>query len=186
MVTRTIVRTPRKRKIWAGRHTALEVNNGATPTVDDLLDQTFTDLGLSNMAGVTVMRVVGRLSLTQWTAGAVTPAVFHARWGMAWLDNLVAQAGDGDGQIPRPYQNGARDTRWFQQGKLTGVEYSAPAIVGSPLLPLDLSTQFCDITNMQKQRGADQRFCLVVHTDGTQEDDTTRLTIDLDILLALP
>ena len=185
MTTRTIVRTPRRRKIWAGRSTILDINT-ATPTVDDILDQTFTDLGLSNMAGVTVMRVVGRLTLTAWTTGAVTPAYINLRWGLAWLDNLVAQAGDGDGQIPRPQQNGARDTRWYQQGKISGLEYAAPLVTGSPLLPEEHSTEYVDITNMQKQRSADQRFCLVVHTDGTQEDDSTRLTLDLQTMIALP
>lgn len=186
MVNRTIVRTPRKRKIWAGRSTSLAINNTATPTIDDVLDPTFTALGISNMSGVTVMRVVGRMTLTAWTAGATTPATFNLRWGLAWLDSLVAQAGDGDGQIPKPLQNAARDTNWYHQNRLTGLEYAAPVVLGSPLLPVDLSSQWCDITNMQKQRNADQRFCLVLQTDGTQEDDTTRLTVDLQIMLALP
>lgn len=186
MTTRTIVRTPRRRKMWAGRHTFLTVNNGATPTVDDLLDPTFTALGLSNMAGITVMRVVGALTLVAGATGATTPATFHARWGMAWLDNLVAAASDGDAQVPKPSQNAARDTRWYQQGVLTGLEYAAPLVVGSPLLPLETSHQSVDVTNMQKQRGADQKFCLVVQTDGTQEDDSTTLQIELDVLIALP
>lgn len=186
MTTQRIrVRTPRRRKIWAGYHTAVDVTSGATPDVNDVLDQTFTDLGLNNMAGVTVMRVVGFMQMSQWTAAATTPIFDVVRAGLAWLPKDVAAAGAGNSAIPRPAQIGTRDTRWYQQWVLGGLE-SNLQIVSFPLEPFETSRVEFDITNMQKQPTADSKFCLVTHVTGGAEDDTYRLTCEFDILLALP
>ena len=186
MTTRTIIRTPRRKKAWFNYHSIVDLSSG-TPSIVKLFDQAQTDLGVSNTPGITVMRAVGNLALTAWTAGATTAAYEGVKIGLAWLDRLTANAGAGDGNIPRPLQIGLRDTRWYQQWELGGLEYTAPVVLGSPLLPVeDSMIKGIDCTNQQKQQTADQEFCMVIHHGGTFETDTTRLSVNLDFLVALP
>ena len=181
------MRTPRRRKIWAGYHTDVAIN-GAGPELEDVLDQAATDLGLDNLYGVTVMRMVGHMQLVSWTATAATPSWNTLRIGFAWLDQRLSTATGGSGLVPRPAQLGTRETRWYQQMVLGGIEPSA-ATVGLPLNG-DASSKYgridFDITNQQKSPNAEARFNLVHFNNGTWETDTVRLSCEFDLLLALP
>lgn len=172
--------------MWFNYHSFVDVTAG-TPQIVKVFDQSQADMGVSVSPGITVMRALGKLALTAATAGASTAAYPVVRLGLAWLDRLVANAGIGDGQIPRPAQIGLRDTRWYQQWTLAGLEPVAPLVTGAPLEPVQESViANIDCSNMQRQQSADQEFCLVIHHDGTYEADTTNLRVDLDFLVALP
>lgn len=186
MTTRTIVRTPRRRKLWANRSTFIPVSDTQTPQMDDQLDPTFTDLGLTNMAGVTVMRMVGAIAITQWISGAAVPTYNTIRLGWAWIDQNLAAASPGDAQIPKPVVNGTRQTRWYHQEIMGGLEQVAPIVVSTPLGDSGDQYRHIDVTNMHKQRGADQRFMLVIHHDLASEANTMAVRIDLSYLIALP
>lgn len=184
---RPIVRTPRRRKIWAGFHTFVDLDVIAGPTPHDLLDQTATDLGMSNLAGVTVMRVVGYMQLVQWVNGATTPALNTCRLGMAWNDQRISTATGSSGLAPRPAQLGTRDSRWYQQWVLQALEQSAPVVVNTPLAGTgDGYRADFDIRNMQKAPTADSKFNLWIMQDPAIEEETMRLQCEFDILLALP
>lgn len=186
MTTRTIVRTPRKRKIWAGRHTTIAISNSQTPQFDDQLDPTFTDLGISDMAGVTVMRAVGTLAIVQWTSGATTPSYDTVRLGWIWLDKNLASASPGDAQLPKPLQDGSRDGRWYHQELMGGLEQSAPIVVNTPLGDTGDQYRHIDVTNMQKSPNASAKFVLVMQHDLASEANVIALRLDVDYLLALP
>lgn len=188
MTTRSIIRTPRKRKVWAGYHNFVTGLESAGPELEDVLDQTATDLGLANFVGVTVMRMVGYMQLVSWTGTASTPAFDQLRIGFAWLDSRLSTATGGSGLVPRPAQIGARDTRWYQQFVLGGIEPSS-ATVGLPLNG-DASSKYgrvdFDIHNMQKAPTADSKFNLVWYSSGAWETDAVSLQCEFDIMLALP
>ena len=189
MTSRGIVtRTPRRRKTWAGFHTKLALDGTGGPEIEDVLDASATDLGIGNYVGVTVMRVVGFIQLVSWTATAATPAWNDVRLGLCWLDQRLATATGGSGLVPRPHQNGVRETRWYQQMTLGGIEPSV-VTVGLPING-DASSAYgridFDLHNMQKAPTADSKFCLVRTDAGTWEANTVAIQCDFDIMLALP
>ena len=184
---RTLVRTPRKRKIWAGRHTSVTLSSANAPQMDDQLDPTLSDLGLSDMAGVTVMRAVGSVALITSISDATTPRYMNVRCGWIWLDQRLATASSGDTNIPRPLQDGTRDGRWYHQELLGGLEQTAPIVTGTPLGGWDTESMVrFDVTNMQKSPNASAKFMLVFQHQLTSQANTVALRIEVDYLLALP
>ena len=193
MVTRnrTFVRTPRRRKLFIQYNNQIGLGVGATtPEIDDMLDQGFTDLGMSNMGGLTVMDVRGKLALEQSVASpAVSSAAQTIRCGYNWFDPGIATAPDGDSQIPEPLQLGVRETKWIQQWEVTAVEppVGAPVIVGAPLSPIESSRiDGIHVRNMRRQPSADSRLCFVISGGSGYEAGTVKLTVALLIMLALP
>jgi len=182
-------RTPRRRKVWAQFNESTPLD-GSSPKSLDMLGAYYTDLGAGQQGGLTVMRIVGSLQLTDWTAGATTQAISDIRVGVAWLDRLVADAGDGDAQIPEPLQDGIRETSWIQQWKLTGIEQSsADVAVGRPAQPqLDRISYICDIdvTQQRKQPNAGARLAMIISGGSGFETNTMVLEAELSIMLALP
>ena len=179
------MRTPRRRKIWAGYNQLISVT-GSPPAQADILDQTMTDLGLSNLAGVTVMRVVGQATLRQ-QAAASTSAHVRVNLGFTWQDSLIAAASAGSGFIPSPWHHGSRETNWIQQGMIEGTEKTT-VVVFEPAAPVEQSTWRFDITQMSKQRNADQRLMFIYDwVDlGTPETAKFYVNLTLQVLLALP
>ena len=186
---RTRIRTPRRRKVWAQFNQSIAVD-GSSPTVEDMLETYYSDLGAGQQGGLTLMRMVGSLQLTDWTAGATSQSIGDVRVGVAWLDRNVASAGDGDAQIPEPLQDGVRETNWIQQWKLTGIEQgSADVATGRPAQPqLDRLSYITDIdvTQQRRQPNASARLAMVVTRPGTFESNTMVLEAELSLLLALP
>ena len=190
MVSRNVrVRTPRRRKVWAHFNEA-KVLDGASPKSFDMLSSYYSDLGAGQQGGLTVMRIIGSLQLTDWIAGATSVAISDIRVGIAWLDRLVADAGDGDGQIPEPLQSGIRETNWIQQWKLTGQEQSSADVsVGRPSVPqLERISYITDIdvTQQRKQPNAGARLAIIISGGSNFETSTMVLEPELSIMLALP
>ena len=188
---RNFTRTPRRRKLFIQYEKFHTLGIGtASPKIDDMLDAGFTDLGMSNMGGLTVMDVRGSIQLQQWTASpASSSSSQDIGIGYNWFDPLLAQAGDGDGQIPSPNQLGVRETKWIQQWSLRAVEppVAAPVIVGAALEPIE--TSFKDgihVRNMRKQPSADSRLAIVIDGGSTYEANVVTLRVSLLIMLALP
>jgi len=191
MTTRRIgPRTPRRRKAWAHRETSIVL--GATtssPKLDDLLAPYYADLGSGPQGGLTVMRIVGRLGLTDWISGAVTPEYETVRIGFAWVDKNVGAAPDGDAQIPVPLQDGSRDTKWIQQIYMKSQEQPTSDVsVERPSIPMldGISFKDVDITQQRKQPSASSVLALVIAGGIAFEANTTVVSVSLDILLALP
>lgn len=184
---RPIIRTARRQKIWAGFHAIVDLDVIAGPTPHDMLEDAATDLGVTSLTGVTVMRVVGFMQLVQWVNGATTPALNTVRWAMGWNDRLISAATGSSGLAPKPQQSGVRDSRWYQQGTLMALEQSAPVVVNTPLSGTgDGYRTDIDLRNMQKAPTADSKFNLWIHQDPAIEEETMRLQCALNIMLALP
>ena len=186
----TRVRTPRRRKTWAQFNETTVLGSGtSTPKAIDMLGAYYSDLGAGQQGGLTVMRIVGDIRLTQWTGSvASTPDYEEIRIGVAWLDRLVADAGDGDAQIPEALQDGIRETNWIQQWKLGGLEAGTGPIVGFPLEPVveEISFKQVDVTQQRKQPNAGSRLTMVVSGGSGYEVNTVAFQAELSILLALP
>lgn len=177
-------RTPRRRKIWIGKHVYWDMTTGSAPEVLDLFGTAFTELGVANLAGLTVMRCVGELQLVAWTS-ASTAAYAEVRVGATWMDQALALTSGT--AIPLPLVDGSRATNWYQQWQLGGSEVSSTPIVGGPIEPIERSLiKDIDVHHMQKSPNANSQFKLIANPAGTWEADTVRLRVDLDFLVALP
>jgi len=188
---RNFVRTPRRRKLFIQYNDTITLGSGTnTPKASDMLDQGFTDLGLTNMGGLTFMSARGELSLTQASASPVTSSQQETiRIGFNWLDPGVASAGDGDGQIPEALLLGVRESKWIQQWQLSAIEppVAAPVISGALLQPFERSfIGGINVRNMRKQPMADSKLTMVVSAGSSFEVNVVRLNVALLIMLALP
>ena len=180
------IRTPKRRKIWAERHTFITLGVGTmTPKTDDLLDPTFTELGAVDLSGLTLMRMFGSFRLVSGTSNPGTAQTDNIRLGVIWLNKQVAVAGDGDAQIPEPLLDGTREGTFVQQWLFAGKEF-AVADALAPLGPLELSTVSFDVTQQRKQSTASAKLMLVISGGAAFEANTVQLQIDISCMLALP
>lgn len=187
---RPIVRTPKRRKVWAQFNESLVLGTGtSTPKAIDMLEAYYSDLGAGQQGGLTVMRIVGSFQLTDWTAGDATPMYQDIRFGVTWLDKNISDAADGDGNIPEALQDGVREHVWIQQWKLSALEQdSADVNVGRPAQPQveNISFIHVDVTQMRKQPTAASKLSLCVSGGSSWGANTVILETELSILLALP
>lgn len=187
--SRPLQRTPRRKKLFIQYEKTHVLGAGlaGTPQIDDMLDQGFTDLGLSNMFGLTVMDVRGSIRLIRWIAGATSAQHEDIRMGYNWFDPLQASASDGDAQIPRPLQLGTRDTKWIQQWQVDGTEQtSADVQVGVAIAGDTAMIDGIHVRNMRKQPSANSKLCMVYFGGSGWETNTTAVKVSLLIMLALP
>jgi len=180
-------RTPRRRKVWIGRNTSVDVSTPTSPhIIANLLSQGMSDLGVNYMSGVTVMRIFGNLYLDQ-RGDDSTPTHDDIKLGIAWLRGDVASAGAGDAQIPEPMLNSYRETDWIQQWNIGGIsQTSGNYVARAPLQPVEQSMLRVDVTQMRKQPQIDSQLCLVGDSAGLWDAGTVFLTIQLQIMCALP
>ena len=180
------VRTPKRRKIWAERHTFITLGVGTLmPKMDDLLDPTFTELGLVDLPGLTLMRMFGSLRLVSGTSNPGSAQTDNIRLGVIWLSKQVAVAGDGDAQISEPFLDGTREGTFVQQWLFSGKEFAVADSL-APLSPLELSTKSFDVTQQRKQMTASAKLMLVISGGAVYEANTVQLQVDISCMLALP
>ena len=169
MVTRnrTIVRTPRKEKVWATRNSGPVASDIVVPNAvilngveiqADLLSAYKTDLGVNTLQKVTVMRIIGSIGLGNLVTESVSRN--HAlAWGIAWVSAAITGAPANDAQIPIPSDGGDRQAEWLQRGKLF--------LRSTALLPLVVqagettSRMDVDITQMRKQPTVNHQLVLI-------------------------
>lgn len=186
--SRTFQRTPRRRKMFAQYNRTFQMGN-SVPIIDDMLNDALNELGVSNLGGLTVMDVTGTLRLVNGTAGAVTPVFDDVGVGYNWFDPNVAQANDGDAQIPEPVAVGLRESKWIQQWRLRGGEQSTSDVfVGNPVNGHEDETFIngIHVRNMRKQPAADSRLCIVIAGGSLWETNSVDLRANLLIMVALP
>ncbi len=187
---RNFVRTPRRRKLFVQYNSRIDLGSGtSTPKAENMLTGGLADIGVNTIGGLTVMDVRGQIQLTGDTALASTAQSETIRCGYNWLDPNVANAGDGDGQIPEPLLLGLRESKWIQQWQLAALEPDSGGVVlvGGPLIPLDQSLiQGIYVKNMRKQPSADSILTFVISGGSTWEANTVSIEIALLIMLALP
>jgi len=182
LTTRTIVRTPRRRKLWAVTNSPLNDMTDTDIHVFDLLDDAFTDVGFTNFMGLTHMRTVGTLFLTHAGTEATTFIYQPLYVGLAWLSqDEAALAG-----TPKSLLTGTREVEWIQQWIMGAIEAPAGAAQFSPLVPIEMSVLRFDVTQMRKQPTADHRLCFVTFGGTSWETDTVDLHIVTSTLVALP
>jgi len=182
LTTRTIIRTPRKRKFWAVHNEPLIDMTDSDTHVIDILDNALTDVGLTNFMGMTEMRCIGRLVLNHSGTEATTPIYQPINVGLAWLSqDEAALAG-----TPKPLLTGTRETEWIQQWNMGATEAPAGAYQFSPLVPIEMSVLDFDVTQMRKQPAADHRLCLVTYGGSSWESGTVDLHVITNTLVALP
>ena len=178
-------RTPRKEKIWIGKTILNPQPITVRAITAELLADGLADIGLVKSIGVTVMRVFGSVQLVAW-GGATTPAYADVSFGFAWVPNAIATAGLDDAQIPVPMATGVRQIRWTYQSRMGGLEYEAPIVLSTPLLPVEDSIVKIDSTQMAKQPTVDHDFCMIQEGPQVVETNTIAIKADLQIMLALP
>jgi len=182
---RPIVRTPRRRKLWA----TVNTNQGilATPDHLDLLLPAEAVLGMK-FNGVTVMRIVGSIILVQ-LAQAASAVYTHLDMGFTWEPADTAALAPGVAGIPQPWNQGLRDQSWIQQGSVEGPEDQTQLFLNEPrpATPPEANRWIFDIEQMRKQPTAGHRLMLVWDDkfDNT-ESNVQGLLITLSVMLALP
>lgn len=182
------VRTPRKEKVWATQtveSTPADLEPDIPEIVIDLLSFYKADVGVSSLQRVTVMRIIGSLFLGNGTAQAASGnESWH--WGIAWVPRNVSDAGPGDGQIPDPAEQGAREVPWIQKGVLRGLSIGGAVAQYAGLQQLGAHVHF-DITQMRKQPAADHVLVLVGnHGSDAAGIHDPKVWLDFNIMLALP
>ncbi len=185
---RNFQRTPRRRKFFA-QYNRTFVMNLVVPKIDDMLNDALNELGVSNLGGLTVMDVTGTLRLVNGSVGAASDVFDDVGVGYNWFDPNVAQASDGDAQIPEPVAVGLRESKWIQQWRLRGGEQSSASVqAGAPVNGHEDETFINNIhvRNMRKQPAADSRLCMVVAGGELWEASTVELRVNLLIMVALP
>lgn len=188
MVTRnrTIVRTPRRSKIWCQYTSFVDITAG-TPGVIDLLAPTMTNLGLSVASGLTHMRTVGHVALVAGTVPDTTSTVFdRLRLGLLWLTSNIGPTSVGDTNIPEPREHGLWDARWIHQMSLGAFEQNPVNRAFSPLEPIERSLLQVDVTQMRKQPATGARLCLAWDGGSAWTADAVNLEVTLSTLIALP
>lgn len=185
----TIVRTPRKDKVWSVSNISEDggwnLNGG--PNIYGLTVDFLTDLGLSKSVKLTVMRVVGKLWLGP--LGAASTAAYDSYdFGFSWVPEDVKALAGGSAAIQSPLEDGIRRSRWYHQFTLGGKERTATTEVGMPLEPVEDSIYHFDVSNMQKQSNPGDTFCLTAADGnlGTHEAATVGLFGSLSIMFAIP
>lgn len=185
-MARTIVRTPRKRKVWSEAHSIYTVTGSIPFVVSNLLVSYENDLGVSYLQGCTIMAARGKVTIVE-LANATSPAIVDFHLGMVWVPQAIASASVGDSQIPEPGQQGVREDRWYHEFDLKAYE-AASAISGHPAEAASGSryeTYEFETRNMQKQPTVNHQFCLIGTTGGTQEASTLGIQYDISLLLGL-
>ena len=191
MRNRVVIRTPKRRKVWAHFNDSIVLGSGtSSPKVNDMLEDYFADQGAGQQGGLTVMRIVGKITAENHTQGATTDVTENVRLGIIWLDSQLAAASDGDSQIPEPAQNGAREGNWIQQWVATVTEQSSASVQqNAPCQPqLEGVSYFpyVDVRQQRKQPNAAAKLCFVTSGGSGFESNTVRIQPELDVLLALP
>ena len=187
MATRTRYtgpRTPRRQKVWAYKRDGGKfLSTNTIEVVIDLLEDYKSDLGVSFLQGLTVMRVNGTIALIN-SAGASAVDPWEFIWGIAWVRNVIATAGVGDAQIPDPGELGTRETEWLQRGLLRGT-----STIGALTRYADqnqlLSFIKLDITQMRKQPTVDHQLVLIARNTAATTV-SAGIDYDLQTMLALP
>lgn len=191
---RSSSRTPRKTKLWSFNSetpvtgTALVTSTQAQVVKSDLLAGMTAETGLNKPYGLTVMRIIGDIQLTQSTANAQSGRV-DIFYGIGWLNSRVAGAGSGDAQIPRPWFLGAREASWIYSGHLWGQMDTGVASSGStnPLGDPNIkSVDYLDVLQMRKQPTADSQLALVANVVLSTANIASVLSVSLGIMVALP
>ena len=179
---RPLVRTPRRRKVWAGTVTTLTLAGGGNRGSVDLLESYKTDTGVSELAGVTVMRVIGHVRLI-WRAAATTPAAEVIRWGIGWVNA-------GTPSITEPMAPGMREAEWVCQETLYGTEAAAGIqnqSADSPDAESMGSYRWCDSRQMRRQPTPNADFMFVADpTYDAWEANTMGIEVFTQVMLALP
>ena len=184
---RVVRRTPRRRNLWATfNNPLLDITTGGGPYQFDVLDDTYDDLGLLDMVGITTVRHVGHLAIVG-NGGAQTPAVNKNIYvGLAWVDKNTATAASGDSNIPDPLVTGSRDASWIQQWELVVIVPNGTPEVGQPMEPIERTFMPFDITQMRKQPNAGSKLMLVVSDTTPIDDDAVALECVMQTLIKLP
>ena len=185
MVTRqrNFVRTPRKDKIWA-TFTQLESTLGDNQLIfGDLLADLKTDLGVSSMVKVTVMRIIGRLSLGNAVTATTTDPGF-VFWGIAWVSSEIAALSPALTAIPDPAVAGDREAEWLQRGVLRGEPVIGANAMWSARGQLESFVDL-DIRQMRKQPTPDSRLVLILNNLFSITEDV-QLSAALATMVALP
>ena len=182
------MRTPRKEKVWATQTvqvTPADLADGLPEIVIDLLSFYKLDVGVSSLQRVTAMRIIGSLFLGNGTS-QVGSGNSSWHWGIAWVPRNVSDASAGDGQIPDPAEQGAREVQWMHKGVLRGLSIEGAQAQYAGLQQLGAHVNF-DITQMRKQPAADHVLVLIGHAaDDSAGVNDPKVWLDFNVMLALP
>jgi len=184
---RTFVRTPRRRKMFVQFNDTSVLGIGtSTPKLRDMLGAGLADLGVNALGGLTVMDVRGQIAIHSGIVGAVTQVSQTIRCGYTWVNSAIANAADGDSNIPEPLQAGLREAKWIQQWQFDALEPPG-VLVNSPTEPIETS-RIADIhvRNMRKQPSADDTLAFIIDGGSSYETNTMQLVTSLQVMLALP
>ena len=183
MVSRTIVRTPRKQKVWAGYNAVTVLGAGASAGVVDLLSPWRTDFGVSKTAKLTVMRIFGTITLRE-NGDSTSSEYIIADVGIAWLHDNVTSS-----DFPA-FDHGVRTAQWIAQGTIEGQENTSslqyrPA--GANNVDNALPQWEVNSTMMRTQPTPDDELKATYNVfSGTTEANTLAIHWKLQMLLALP
>jgi len=186
MTTRTIIKTPRKQKVWAstnGEVVPITLVAQQNQVVLDLLAPWFADLGTLLTRGVTAMRIIGTLDSFNLVADDI--ARNHSFfWGIAWVQDRLVGLAAGDASIPNPARDGVRDIEWIQRGML--LYRSSPALVVFGSRQHRAFVEL-DITQMRTQPTTAHRLTLIVkHQSDGGGVSAPALLVNIQTMLALP
>ena len=187
---RTIVRTPRRRKIWArdaGQSVQTVTDNDEAIT-SDMLTLVRTDLGITEFAGLTVMRMLVKSWIIPSEVTTSRMVVHHV--GIAWQTDNIASAAQGDTQIPEPHVTGVREEQWIHRYEqvVSLDEQASPSISN----PMDLTKgQYMyesDVRQMRRQPTPGHTLVLTQLTEFESTLPTCNFDFHwrIDMLLALP
>jgi len=180
LVTKHVPRTPRKTKDWAfvhQTHIITATNSGSV----DLLGPYKTSLGLLATRGLTCMRIIGRIQLTQ-EAIAASAAYVKVRLGFVWKNPTTPAVN------LEPWEPGIREIEWIQLGQVEGLESGIAPLAGRPAAaePDENAQWDVDIMQMRSQPTPNHELELVYWTNGLQENGALGLYLRLGMFLALP
>jgi len=116
--------------MWATVNTNQSL--AASPDHLDLLLPAEAVLG-SKFNGVTVMRIIGSVTLLQ-KAQATSAEYIFVDLGFTWEPADTAVLAPGVAGIPQPWNQGLRDQSWIQQGVVQGSEDETGLLLNRPNL----------------------------------------------------
>ena len=100
-----VQRTPRKAKDWAFTHETRLITAVNFDSID-LLASYKADLGITATRNLTVMRIIGRIALTE-ESNAVTASYVKVRLGFLWQNPTTATVN------LEPWEPGIREAEWI-------------------------------------------------------------------------
>jgi len=176
-------RTPRKRKLWLGTVGLQDLSGGGTREFVDLLASGVVDLGISQVVGMTCMRIFGNIRLTH-NANASTAAYDTIRMGIGWVS-------DTSETLHEPLAPGIREDLWIWQGVVGGNEAAAGITneTASGSDAGDALTAYVQVDTSQQRKQPTANHTLALVADPTYdafEADTMSLEVILQVMLALP